>query len=108
MPMSWIDVTGYAAALAVLVAFCMTGLIPLRVLAIVSNILFAAYGILAHLYPVFLLHMVLLPINLGKLAGVAGGARGTGPKCRGCWDIPAPAAASQVYAAGAIASSRTV
>jgi hypothetical protein len=76
MPMSWIDVTGYAAALAVLVAFCMTGLIPLRVLAIVSNILFAAYGILAHLYPVFLLHIVLLPINLGKLASLLQGERG--------------------------------
>jgi hypothetical protein len=77
MPMSWIDVTGYTAALAVLGAFCMTGIIPLRVLAIVSNILFAAYGILAHLYPVFLLHMVLLPINLGKLARLLQGERAT-------------------------------
>lgn len=77
MPMSWIDVTGYAAALAVLGAFCMTGIIPLRVLAIVSNILFAAYGFLADLYPVFLLHMVLLPINLGKLAHLWQGERAT-------------------------------
>jgi hypothetical protein len=77
MPMSWIDVTGYAAALAVLGAFCMTGIIPLRVLAIVSNILFAAYGILAHIYPVFLLHMVLLPINLGKLARLSQGELAT-------------------------------
>jgi acyl carrier protein len=76
MPMSWIDFTGYAAALAVLGAFCMTGIIPLRVLAIVSNILFAAYGILAHLYPVFLLHLVLLPINLGKLTRLLQGERG--------------------------------
>src|ERR1700730_14072138 len=76
MPMSWIDFMGYAAALAVLGAFCMTGIIPLRVLAIVSNILFAAYGILAHLYPVFLLHLVLLPINLGKLMRLLQGERG--------------------------------
>ena len=54
----------------------MTGIIPLRVLAIVSNILFAAYGILAHLYPVFLLHLVLLPINLGKLTRLLQGERG--------------------------------
>ena len=66
--MSWIDAVGYAAALAVLSSFCMSTIVPLRVLAVVSNVLFGAYGILAHLYPVFLLHSILLPINLCKLA----------------------------------------
>jgi hypothetical protein len=66
--MSWVDMVGYAAALAVLGSFCMSTIVPLRVLAIVSNVLFGAYGILAHLYPVFLLHSILLPINLVKLA----------------------------------------
>jgi hypothetical protein len=41
--------------------------VPLRVLAIVSNVLFGIYGVLAHLYPVFFLHSILLPINLFKL-----------------------------------------
>jgi hypothetical protein len=66
--MSWIDIVGYSAAFAVLGSFCMTTIMSLRVLAIVSNILFAVYGILAHLYPVFLLHTILLPINVFKLA----------------------------------------
>jgi hypothetical protein len=66
--MSWIDIVGYSAAFAVLGSFCMTTIMSLRVLAIVSNILFAVYGILAHLYPVFLLHTILLPINVLKLA----------------------------------------
>ena len=65
--MPWIDIVGYAAALAVLGSFCMSTIMPLRILAIVSNVLFGAYGVLAHLYPVFFLHSILLPINLFKL-----------------------------------------
>ncbi len=40
---------------------------PLRVVAIGSNVLFATYGALAHIHPVFLLHVVLLPINITRL-----------------------------------------
>jgi hypothetical protein len=66
--MWWVDLIGYAAALAVLGSFSMSTIVPLRVLAVVSNVLFAAYGVLAHLYPVFFLHSILLPINVFKLA----------------------------------------
>jgi hypothetical protein len=62
------DVLGYAAAIAVLAAFCMSSIVPLRILAVLSNVLFVSYGLLANLYPVFLLHVILLPINLLKLA----------------------------------------
>ena len=68
--MSWIDVVGYSAALAVLAAFCMSSIVPLRIVAILSNVLFALYGLSAHLYPVFLLHSILLPINVFKLKHV--------------------------------------
>ena len=65
--MSSIDLLGYSAGLAVLGAFCMSSIVLLRIIAILSNVLFASYGLLAHLYPVFLLHAILLPINLLKL-----------------------------------------
>jgi hypothetical protein len=68
--MSGIDVLGYLAALAVLAAFCMSSIVPLRITAIMSNVLFALYGLSAHLYPVFLLHSILLPINVFKLTHV--------------------------------------
>jgi hypothetical protein len=68
--MSWIDIVGYSAALAVLAAFCMSSIVPLRIVAILSNVLFALYGLSAHLYPVFLLHSILLPINVFKLKHV--------------------------------------
>jgi hypothetical protein len=62
--MSWIDFVGYLAALTVLATFCMDTIVPLRGLAIASNVLFILYGIAGHLYPVLLLHAVLLPINI--------------------------------------------
>jgi glycerol-3-phosphate acyltransferase PlsY len=65
--MSWITLLGFTAALTVLVSFCMTTIISLRSVAIVSNLLFILYGLLGHIYPVLFLHLTLLPINLIKL-----------------------------------------
>jgi hypothetical protein len=65
--MHWTDLVGFAAAFTVLASFCMTTIVPLRSVAIASNVLFIAYGMLGHIYPVLLLHITLLPINLIKL-----------------------------------------
>ena len=46
--MSWVDSLGFCASFAVLASFCMTTILPLRIFALVSNILFSAYGLLAH------------------------------------------------------------
>jgi hypothetical protein len=82
--MSWIDIVGYSAALAVLAAFCMSSIVPLRIVAILSNVLFALYGLSAHLYPVFLLHSILLPINVFKLTHVE-----LLPRMAGLWSATA-------------------
>jgi hypothetical protein len=65
--MSLIDCLGFCASLAVLASFCITKMVSLRSFALAGNILFCLYGLLAHIYPVFLLHVILLPINLLKL-----------------------------------------
>jgi hypothetical protein len=65
--MTWIDFVGYLAALTVLMSFCMDTIVPLRGLAIASNVLFIVYGIAGQLYPVLLLHALLLPINVTKM-----------------------------------------
>jgi hypothetical protein len=65
--MHWIDLVGFAAAFTVLASFCMTTIVSLRSVAIVSNVLFIFYGMLGHIYPVFFLHITLLPVNLTKL-----------------------------------------
>ncbi len=65
--MTWIDFLGYAASASVLITFCMSTMVPLRVIAIGSNILFISFGALAHIYPVLVLHVVLLPVNITRL-----------------------------------------
>lgn len=65
--MSWIDLNGYAASAAVLATFLMSTMIPLRVIALVSNVLFISYGYFDGIYPVLILHSILFPINLYRL-----------------------------------------
>jgi CRP/FNR family cyclic AMP-dependent transcriptional regulator len=65
--MTWIDFLGYAASASVLITFCMSTMVPLRAVAICSNVLFASYGALAHIYPVLILHSILLPVNSVRL-----------------------------------------
>ena len=76
---SWIDALGYAASLSVLATFCMSTMVPLRYIAIASNVLFAAFGYFGHIYPVLILHAVLLPVNVIRLAQIRRLVRGVGP-----------------------------
>jgi CRP-like cAMP-binding protein len=63
----WVDVAGYVAALLVVGTFYMRTMIPLRSLAVASNVAFIAYGYAQGLYPVLALHLVLLPLNCVRL-----------------------------------------
>jgi hypothetical protein len=64
------DMLGYAASCAVLASFLMRTMVPLRLVAILSNVLFAAFGYIQNIHPVLFLHMVLLPINVWRLFAV--------------------------------------
>jgi hypothetical protein len=56
-------------------------MVPLRILALVSNVLFCSYGYFDHLYPVFILHATLFPINVLRLVQLMiSAATGTGAK----------------------------
>lgn len=66
----WIDMVGWAASAAVLATFCMNTMMPLRVVAIISNVLFCAYGAVAHIFPVLILHAILLPVNVVRLVQI--------------------------------------
>lgn len=57
-------VAAAVAGLLVCVSFFMKTIIPLRVVAIASNLGFILFGILTRSWPVLLLHSALLPINL--------------------------------------------
>jgi hypothetical protein len=62
------ELIGYLASLLVLATFCMRDMVALRVVAIASNIAFITYALLAGIGPVLLLHAVLLPVNVLRLA----------------------------------------
>lgn len=70
--MSRTDLLGYAASAMVLATFCMSSMPYLRLVAIGSNILFILFGSVAHIYPVLVLHLVLLPVNLARLMQIRG------------------------------------
>ena len=47
---------GWLRALLVLAAFCMRGMVALRLMAIASNLAFIGYAAMADIHPVLLLH----------------------------------------------------
>jgi len=61
------DVIGFVAAALMLLTFCQRAMVQMRLSAIAANICFIAYGALAHVYPVLLLHAVLTPVNVKGL-----------------------------------------
>jgi CRP/FNR family cyclic AMP-dependent transcriptional regulator len=65
--MSRAELIGYAAAACVFVTFYMKTMVPLRIAGIVSNLLFIAYAYDLPAYPVLILHLTLLPLNIIRL-----------------------------------------
>lgn len=61
---NWVEFAGYAACALVFLSFYMKTLIWLRLIAIVSSVVFIIYAHAIDLMPVLLLHCALLPLNL--------------------------------------------
>ena len=58
---------GYLAAILVFCTFYMRTMLPLRCVAIASNVAFLTYGLPLGLWPVAVLHALLLPVNILRL-----------------------------------------
>lgn len=67
MMLGWIDVLGYAASGMILATFAQRTMLPMRIMALGSNICFIGYGAMGPFLPVLTLHLILLPINLAGL-----------------------------------------
>jgi hypothetical protein len=65
--MDFTDALGYAASALVLLTFSMKTMVPLRVVGILSNVFFISYGYMMHAYPILVLHVILLPLNIFRL-----------------------------------------
>jgi hypothetical protein len=63
----WVEGVGYCASLLVFCTFYMKTMISLRCVAIASNVVFVTYGLAGGVYPVLVLHAVLLPLNCLRL-----------------------------------------
>ena len=63
-----VELLGWAAAAFTLLAFSMRTMLPLRMAAIASNLFFIGYGAFGGLTPVLVLHVLLLPFNVLRLA----------------------------------------
>ena len=60
----WLGVLG---SILVFASFWMKRSIPLRMMALASNVVFIAYAWLAWLVPILILHIALLPLNAARL-----------------------------------------
>ena len=64
------DLSGYAASALVLATFCMKSMRWLRATAIASNFAFILYAFVTDMRPILILHSILLPVNLYRLAQI--------------------------------------
>lgn len=65
--MTGVDLVGWLAAALTLLAFFMRSMTALRAVAIAANLCFLLYGAANWLYPVLVLHVLLLPCNAVRL-----------------------------------------
>ena len=61
------EISGYIASELVLMTFMIKDRRLLRIVAILSNVAFIAYGVLGALAPIYVLHLLLLPLNVVRL-----------------------------------------
>jgi CRP/FNR family transcriptional regulator, cyclic AMP receptor protein len=67
MPDALVQALGYLASVLVFCTFYMRTMLPLRYVAMTSNVAFIAYAIPLHLWPVVVLHALLLPLNVWRV-----------------------------------------
>ena len=83
MNVTFPDLLGYTAAFLVFLTFSMKTMVPLRIVGICSNVFFIAYGYLAPAYPLFVLHIALLPLNVFRLRQMLSLVRQIGDATKG-------------------------
>lgn len=64
---SMVELMGYIASFLVFATFYVKSILTLRLIAISSNVAFILYALGSDLHPIFLLHSLLLPLNLYRI-----------------------------------------
>ncbi|MFK7743930.1 MAG: Crp/Fnr family transcriptional regulator [Roseobacter sp.] len=60
----WIEAVGWLASALTVATYAMNTMVPLRILAIASSICFAVYAAVLQLWPLLVMELLLLPINI--------------------------------------------
>ena len=68
--MTLLEILGYLGGLLVFSTFYLKTMMRLRLVAIASNVVYISYGLMGHLVPSLLLHMLLFPLNIWRLAEI--------------------------------------
>ena len=84
------DWLGYLAAMLVFCSFYAKTIVVLRLVAIASNLAFIGYALAKGLYPVLILHVVLLPLNCVRLAQLRAVTKRPDPEPRNPATIASP------------------
>jgi len=77
------EIFGWAAAVLTFLTYYQKTMVRLRMLGILSNICFIAWGIAFEVYPVLVLHAVLLPVNLFRFVQIQRMKRGAAKAAAG-------------------------
>ena len=65
--MTLVDIVAVGAVLTNIAAYAMRTMVPLRMAAISTNVLFIAYSMMSGIIPTLILHTILLPLNIYRL-----------------------------------------
>jgi hypothetical protein len=83
------EIAAWVASVLVFTTFFMKTMAPLRLIAIASNVAFIAYallglryGIFGKILPIFVLHLLLLPLNVMRLCEMKKRTTGSGEGAR--------------------------
>ncbi|MEE8574741.1 MAG: cyclic nucleotide-binding domain-containing protein [Thermodesulfobacteriota bacterium] len=63
----WFQWFGYLAAFLMFSTFYMKKMIPLRAVGIASNVTFIVFASMSHVWPLLILHICLLPLNISRM-----------------------------------------
>lgn len=62
-----VEAIGWLASVITIATYSVSTMLPLRVLAIMSSLFFATYGLILQLWPLLAMELILLPINVYRL-----------------------------------------
>ncbi|MEQ1901407.1 MAG: cyclic nucleotide-binding domain-containing protein [Devosia sp.] len=67
MDSHWFEMVGYGGTAMTIASYSMRTIIPLRIAGIASSVFFIAYGAIISSWPVLMMEMIILPLNVVRL-----------------------------------------